>query len=169
MAMNNNAYAYKQNEAYEQQSGIRVLESRQVKTQEDVRRAGLIKSAVSVMAVFVLLLAVTFASAKVYGLGVELNSIKAEIEDVKTATARVEMELGEMASLERIEEYALANLDMVYPGAEDFYYVTVEAPVVADAVSSAAQKGNAVEESGWDKFINGITGFFRGSASAATY
>ncbi|MBQ1501984.1 MAG: hypothetical protein IIZ45_05145 [Firmicutes bacterium] len=168
MAMYNGSNAYKQ--AYEQQNEIRVLDGKQARKRERAKNAAKVRVVVSVAAIFMVLLAMTVISAKTYSLGVEINALKTQIEDVETATARAEMEMGELCSLERIEAYAKNNLGMVYPGADDFYYLTMETPVVAEAVGeSAAPAEEPAENSLWDRIVNSVTSFFRGTASASEY
>ena len=177
MGMNNSAHAYQQIEQEQsyQQSQIRVLDGSKAKAREDARRGRTVKMVISVSTGLFCLLAMTFMSAKICGLGVEINSIQSEIAETKTMTARAELELGQLGSLQRIEAYAINNLGMVYPSASDIYFLDAESSQILaegkaaqDAAAAAAAEPVVGEEpSGFDGVISSIVGFFRGTASAA--
>lgn len=122
MGMNSNAYAYEQAQSYERRR-MEVLDGKQAKVREDAKRADIVKIVVGVSAIFIYLLGVTFMSAKIYSAGVEINSLQSQIAETEEMIARAELEIGELASLERIETYALENLGMVYPASDDIYFL----------------------------------------------
>ena len=161
----NTAHAYKQTQVYEEQQSIRVLDGRRAKAREEAKRKGIVRLSLGAAAVMICLLGMTFMSAKICNLGVEINSLKSQIEDTQVMTARAELQLGELSSLERIESYAVANLGMVYPSADYVYFLSAASTqTVAETETLVAA---IEEESTWQKLLNNIAGFFRGTASAA--
>ena len=169
MGMNNSALAYEQVQSPEQQ--IRVLEEQKSQTRANAQRAKAVKLVMTVSFVFVALFALTFMSASNYSLGVELNAVKSQIADTQTMTARAGLELGELSSRARVEAYAIANLGMVYPATDDVYFLGEESSrAIAAAISNETETVAAeapVEQSGWEKFVAAVAGFFKGDAYAA--
>lgn len=152
---------------------IEVLDGKQARVREDARRADVVRISLTVATLLMFLLALTFMSAKVYSTGVEINHLKSEIEQTNTLAARTELELGQMASLERIEAYATEELGMVYPAANDIYLLGEEsARRIAEgqqqiALAEAEALDGSVENPRWREIVDGIAGFFVGTASAA--
>lgn len=173
MGMNNHAYAYQTAQAYERRQ-IEVLDGKQAKVREDAKRADVVKIVVGVSAVFIYLLVVAFMSAKICSAGVEINSLQTQIAETENMIARAELEIGELASLERIEAYALTNLGMVYPESDDIYFLDEQSSLrIAEgqrdlALASTAETETASEEKSlWQSLVDGVTDFFLGTANAA--
>jgi len=176
MNQSSNAYQnYEQAQSFEQQR-IRVLDGSQAKAREDARRGRIVRTVLTGTAVFLCLLTMAFMSAKICGIGVEINNMKDQIAAMETDTLRAEMDLGELSSLSRIESYAINNLGMVYPGAENIHIMDEESSMAiargeqalaasaSDAVTAENQKTDI-----WTKIGIGIANFFTGKASAAEY
>ena len=173
MGMNSNAYAYEQAQSYERRR-MEVLDGKQAKVREDAKRADIVKIVVGVSAIFIYLLGVTFMSAKIYSAGVEINSLQSQIAETEEMIARAELEIGELASLERIETYALENLGMVYPASDDIYFLDEQSSLrIAQGqqelaiVASAEEEAVAEEQSLWQSIVDGFTSFLTGTANAA--
>jgi cell division protein FtsL len=174
MAMSSSAHAQvlAPSRGYERRR-IEVLDGKQAKAREDAHRADVVRIGLSVATIFMFLLALTFMSAKVYSAGVEINSLKSQIEDTETLAARTELELGQLTSLDRIEAYATDNLGMVYPAADDIYLLGEESSLrIAEgqqeiALAEAEASGQGEENPRWRDLVDGIASFFVGSASAA--
>lgn len=173
MGMNSNAYAYEQAQSYERRR-MEVLDGKQAKVREDAKRADIVKIVVGVSAVFIYLLGVTFMSAKIYSAGVEINSLQSQIAETEEMIARAELEIGELASLERIETYALENLGMVYPASDDIYFLDEQSSLrIAQGqqelaiAASAEEEAVAEEQSLWQSIVDGFTSFLTGTANAA--
>lgn len=168
MGINSTAYAYEQAQEFERRH-IEVLDGKVAKAREDKRRADVVKIVTAVSAVFLYLFAVIFVSAQVCSVGVQINDLKASIAETENMTARAELELGQLASLDRIQTYVAENLDMVYPAAGDFYFLDEESSatiamgqqqLAAEEIAAATE----VEEKGiWQTF----TDFLQGTAKAA--
>ncbi len=173
MCMNSNAYAYEQAQSYERRR-MEVLDGKQAKVREDAKRADIVKIVVGVSAIFIYLLGVTFMSAKIYSAGVEINSLQSQIAETEEMIARAELEIGELASLERIETYALENLGMVYPASDDIYFLDEQSSLrIAQGqqelaiAASAEEEAVAEEQSLWQSIVDGFTSFLTGTANAA--
>ncbi len=173
MGMNSNAYAYEQAQSYERRR-MEVLDGKQAKVREDAKRADIVKIVVGVSAIFIYLLGVTFMSAKIYSAGVEINSLQSQIAETEEMIARAELEIGELASLERIETYALENLGMVYPASDDIYFLDEQSSLrIAQGqqelaiAASAEEEAVAEEQSLWQSIVDGFTSFLTGTANAA--
>ena len=173
MGMNSNAYAYEQAQSYERRR-MEVLDGKQAKVREDAKRADIVKIVVGVSAIFIYLLGVTFMSAKIYSAGVEINSLQSQIAETEEMIARAELEISELASLERIETYALENLGMVYPASDDIYFLDEQSSLrIAQGqqelaiAASAEEEAVAEEQSLWQSIVDGFTSFLTGTANAA--
>ena len=173
MGMNSNAYAYEQAQSYERRR-MEVLDGKQAKVREDAKRADIVMIVVGVSAIFIYLLGVTFMSAKIYSAGVEINSLQSQIAETEEMIARAELEIGELASLERIETYALENLGMVYPASDDIYFLDEQSSLrIAQGqqelaiAASAEEEAVAEEQSLWQSIVDGFTSFLTGTANAA--
>ena len=153
---------------------MEVLDGKQAKVREDAKRADIVKIVVGVSAIFIYLLGVTFMSAKIYSAGVEINSLQSQIAETEEMIARAELEIGELASLERIETYALENLGMVYPASDDIYFLDEQSSLrIAQGqqelaiAASAEEEAVAEEQSLWQSIVDGFTSFLTGTANAA--
>lgn len=173
MGINSNAYAYEQAQSYERRQ-IEVLDGKQAKVREDAKRADVVKIVVGVSAVFIYLLVVAFMGAKICSVGVEINSLQEQIADTEDMIARAELEIGKLASLERVETYALENLGMVYPASDDIYFLDEQSSLrIAQgqeslAMTAAASEEITTEESSlWQSLVDGLTDFLMGTANAA--
>ena len=119
------AYSYEEAQSFAQRR-LRVLDGRAVREKRNARRADIVKITLAVTAVMVYLLAVTMMEAKIGNLVNRINTLEADIEDTINASLRTDLEIGELSSLERIEEYATAELGMIRPGVEDIHYLNGE-------------------------------------------
>ncbi|NLF80049.1 MAG: hypothetical protein GX572_02525 [Clostridia bacterium] len=174
MAMSSSAHAQvlAPSQASEQRR-VKVLDGKQAKAREDARRADIVRITLSVATLLMFLLGLTFMSAKIYSAGVDINHLKNEIEQTNTLASRAELELGQMASLERIEAYATERLGMVYPAANDIYLLSEDsARRIAEgqqqiALAEAEAMSGSEENPRWREIVYGIAGLFVGTASAA--
>lgn len=169
MGIHSNAYAYEQAQSYERRQ-IEVLDGKKAKAREEARRADVVKIVFGVSAVFIYLLVVAFVGAKICNVGVEINSLKAQIEDTENMIARAELEIGKLASLDRIESYAISNLGMVYPEAEDIHLLDEQSSLKIaqgnQAISTATAEAEAATEEE-SSFWQDVTNFLTGTANAA--
>jgi cell division protein FtsL len=168
MGINNTAYAYQQAEEFERRK-IRVLDGRQAKLREDKKRADMVKVALAASAILFYLLAVTFMSAQVCSVGVEINELKAAIGETQIMTARAELELGQLTSLERVELYVAENLDMVYPTAGDIYFLDEQSSMAIAMEREQLQLQQSMQKGGMDEpgIWQAVSEFFFGTAKAA--
>lgn len=172
MVMNSSAHAYTQAQSYELRK-MQVLDGKQAKAREDAKRGDVVKITLVVSAVFLYLFGMTFLSANICSMGVEMNSLKTQIADTQNMTARAELELGEMAALERVEAYATNDLNMVYPQADDIYILNEESSMeiaqgkqeltIAEAEITVVAEENPM----WRSIVDGFSNFFMGTASAS--
>ena len=128
MAMTERAFSaqsYEEAQSFEQRR-LRVLDGRAVREKHNARRADIVKITLAVTALMVYLLAVTMMEAKIGNLVGQINGLKEDIADMTNASLRADLEIGELSSLERIEEYATAELGMIRPGVEDIHYLNGE-------------------------------------------
>ncbi len=168
MGINGSAVAYERAQEFERRE-IRVLDGKQAKARENKRRADIAKIAVAASAVLLYLLAVTFMSAQVCSVGVEINQLQAAISETNNMTARAELELGQLASLDRVEAYVADNLAMVRPTASDVYILDEQSSLaIAMGQQQLANSQNTamaeVEDSG---FWSSVSSFLFGTAKAA--
>lgn len=171
MAMTERAFVHEEAQSYELRK-LRVLDGTAVRARADARRIDAAKLVLGVLAVLVYLLGVTFAEAKISTAGVQINTLKAQIEETRNQAAIADLTIGEKASLSRIEAYASENLGMVYPGADDIYFLDEASSLKLAAAQSAVvvAEEDAAEEEGnsfWQALADVFGNFFHNTALAA--
>ena len=168
MGINSTAYAYEQAQEFEQRK-IRVLDGKQAKARENKKRADIVKVTMAVSAVLVYFIAVTFMSSQVCSVGVQINDLQAAIAETENMTARAELELGKLTSLERVEAYVAENLDMVYPTANDFYFLDEQSSlaIAQGQQQLAMEQTTAAAEPEEMGLWQNVSEFLFGSAKAA--
>ena len=125
---------------------------------------------------FLLAFSFTFLEAKIVDCGYAINSAKEEISDIQDQSDRLRLEIEDLCSLARIEEYAINNLGMVYPDATDIAYVQftpIESLTVAESTAEEEPVASVVvhEEEGQSGFLQSlyalVSGHFFEGAKAA--
>jgi len=174
MGMNSSAHAYELAQSYERRK-MQVLDGKQARVREDAKRGDVVRITLAVVTLFMFLLGMTFMSAKIYSTDAKINGLHAQISDTKDKIGQIELELAQLSSLDRVETYAVANLGMVYPGADDFYFLDEQSALIIAQGERDMQMVSAETnvESGdstmWQSIVDGISNFFVGSASASGY
>lgn|GEM_PF-1788152 len=123
------------------------------------------------------LLAFTFISieAKITSYGYQVTQLKEQTEDIQNQSDRLDLEIASLNSLNRIENYALTNLDMVYPDIKNVGYLDVSGSVaVADSsqrnsetlTSSQTTNGDSSAHPFWTAIGDLFSKYFNDSASA---
>jgi len=131
MAMSERAYAYGFEEAQSLElRRLRVLSGAAAREKANARRIDMVKLALLVTSVLVYLLGVTFMESKIGDVGAEINSLKEQIAQTENASLRADLKIGELSSLDRIESYAIENLDMVPTAAGNIYYLNKESSMM---------------------------------------
>jgi cell division protein FtsL len=171
MAMTERAYAYEEAQSYELRR-MHVLDGTAAREKANKRRGDAVKLAVSVAAILVYLLGITFMQAKISSAGHEINEIKAAIAETETLSAHADLQIGKSSSLNYIEAYASTELGMVYPAADNVYFLDEESSyTIASArnqVVAAEEEQPADEEHPlWKNIGAAFENFFLGQALAA--
>ncbi len=157
MAMSEHALSYGE-EAYYEQRRLRVLSGSAAREKANARRIDLVKVTLALCAVLIYFLAVTFMAGQINLVSSEINQIKSQIADTENETRKAELEIGQLSSLNRIEDYAVARLDMVVPPADQAYYLGEEASIAIAQANSAVQVAGTEAE---DPLSQPEEGFFR--------
>jgi cell division protein FtsL len=166
MAMTERAYAYEEAQSYESRRW-QVLNGKALEKKTNKRRGDTAKLVVGVTAVLVYLLGITFMQAKISSAGHEINEIKATIAETETLSAQADLQIGKSSSLNYIESYAIAELGMVYPAANNVYFLDEESssaiaagrnPVVAEEEELVAE-----DHPLWKNISAALGGFFMAS------
>ena len=114
--------------------------------------------------------------AQTVGVNRQLSNAERKIEEIQNQTLRAEWELGQMASLARIEEYASENLNMIYPSADDIYYLSEQTSrAIAEATQglngdtkdAEAETQAAADHPFWQSIATMLGEFFAGSNEGA--
>lgn len=173
MFMTEHSFAYENAQSYELRK-LRVLDGSAARARADAKRIDAVKLALAVIAVLVYFLGLTFIEAKLTNAGAEINSIKAAIEDTQNASAVMDLKIGSLASLDRIEQYAINELGMVYPDAEAVYFLDQESSmnIVAGQAELTAFAQNKSDDEDvshpfWGALSDKFHNFFGGTALAA--
>lgn len=173
MAMSERALAY---QAYEQAQSqelrsLRVLSGEAARERANTKRKDVVKLVLSIVAVLVYLLGVTFMESKIGDAGAEINSLKRQIAETETASLRADLEIGELSSLDRIESYAVANLGMAVTDANSVYYLSPESSLMiatGQQQLAVAETEPEAEEQPWlQSMAAAIRNYFRNTALAA--
>ncbi|MDO4580964.1 MAG: hypothetical protein Q4B96_00055 [Bacillota bacterium] len=171
--MSEAAYTYRQAHSYERRRSEAVSGRKEKTRTREIRKDRLI-IVMAVLSVFICAFMYTFFEAQIGVAGLEVSSLKQQILDTETAAARVDLEIGNLASLERIEEYAIAELGMVYPDGNDVYYLNeFSSLMIAQGrsgitVAAAEPSQQAVNDDPFWQSLSALIGnYFNGTASAA--
>jgi len=176
MAMSERAYAYS---AFEEAQSLelrklRVLSGAAVREKANARRIDMVKLALLVTSVLVYFLGVTFMGSKIGDVGAEINSLKEQITRTENDSLRADLKIGELSSLDRIETYAMENLDMVPTAAGNIYYLNKESSLMIAlgqqqlAVTQAESVAPAEEQYPfWQSLAAVLKGYFDNTALAA--
>ena len=128
MAMTEKAYsntAYTESPAFRERR-LRVLDGTAAREKKAKHRAEVVRVCVCVAAVAVYLLSVTFMEARIGNRAGQVSSLQRKIDSVEVDSLRADLTIGELSSLERVENYATACLGMVRPSVDDIYYLNGE-------------------------------------------
>ncbi len=178
MAVTNEAVNYREAQSFELRR-LRLLTGAAAREKANALRGDVLKVALAVTAVFVYLLAITLIEGQISAVGAEINGVKAEIAAVENDSLRMDLMIGELESLERIETYAVENLGMVCPTAADIYYLNAEtsawlaqgdaAPTELAAVTATGAATVAPEQGNdlWQKLSAFWQKYWNGEATAA--
>ena len=145
MAMTERAYDYQQAQSYELRR-MRILDGTAAQEKANARRADVVKLSLAVVAVLVYLLSVTFMEAKIDDAGAQINNLKAQIAETENNALIAELKIGELASLDRVESYAVANLGMICPAADSFHYLNRESSMMIAAGLAETEIEISVED-----------------------
>ncbi len=122
---------------------------------------------------------IIFASALVYIVlqaqistaGYQMHELQGNIDDMAVQSQRLELEIGELSSLAKIENYAETKLSMVYPDVSNIDYIDSDLKVKVaqeiEADKNTSNKQSRSEYPLWQSIGNLISTHFRGTASAA--
>jgi len=101
-----------------------------------------------VIMIFAAAFAYMCLDAKIGVAGREINVIDTQISESQTLSQRMELELGALSSLARIEGYAKLHLNMVYPdiGAVEYLDPRVSDMLTAELAALAAQETEEAAE-----------------------
>lgn len=160
MAMTERAFVHEEAQSYELRK-LRVLDGTAARARADARRSDAVKLALTVAAVLVYLLSLTFAEAKITTAGGEINALKEQIAETQNQTAIADLTIGEKASLARIETYAKENLGMVYPGVNDFYFLDEGSSLVLAGAGEESLPEEAAPEEEENVFWQALGESFR--------
>lgn len=117
----------------------RLEEIQQLKKRQAKARAVIKDRAVMALVVFcgfLMAFSFTWLEAKIGQCGYNINQLKAQIAQVETQSERLELEIADLASLARIEEYAAHKLGMKYPAHHNIAYIDYQ-PVEAARLAAA--------------------------------
>ena len=77
----------------------------------------------SVLVLFVLALGYIFLEARISNCGLEIDDLKVRIAAAERSNERHSLNIATLASMDRVEPYAMLNLGMVYPQQQDIAYM----------------------------------------------
>ena len=174
MSMTERSFAYENTQSFELRK-MRVLDGSAARARADAKRIDSVKLALGVIAVLVYLLSLTFVEAKISNTGAQINDLNAAIADTQNDSAIMDLNIGSLASLDRIETYATTYLGMTYPNADSVYFLDVESSlaIASGETDLALAESNNVESAEetkyplWEIALDSISDFFRGTALAA--
>lgn len=174
MAMTERAFAYQEEEYFEQRR-LRVLTGAAAKEKANTRRSDVVKIALAAFSVLVYFLMSAFIEGQINLVNAEINTLKNDIAEMENEALKADLTIGELSSLERIEEYAIANLGMIAPASCETYYLNEESSVAvarAQAGMPAPAAAEPVQTAEESTFLHSVTamiaGYFNGTALAAT-
>lgn len=96
------------------------------------------------LCVFAMALIFCILEAKIGICGYTIIETKSEIEAVQNRTKRLELEIADLASLSRVEEYARVKLGMVYPDTTKIAYIDYKPLEVATSLDRAEEEEGPV-------------------------
>lgn len=171
MAMTERAYTYETAQSYELRR-MRLLDGTAARERANRRRGDIVKITVGIVAVLVYLLGVTFMQAQIGSAAHEINQLKAAIIDTGNLSAQADLEIGRKSSLNHIEAYASGQLGMVYPAADQMYYLDEQSSLSIalgreQAAVLAESQPMQEEHALWRNIGATLENFFLGSALAA--
>jgi len=102
------------------------------------KRKFYIKSAVMIFGYALILVFLCIKSAT---LGYQIENLKQDIQNIETANYRMDYEIAEKSSLDRVESVAVAELGMYKPDSKS----SIEMEVKAEPVKVASTKASAAE------------------------
>ncbi len=113
----------------QRQKEIAQIKKRQAK--ENSLRKDRAKIAGLVFCGFIMAFSFSFLEAKIGICGYKINETKEKIAQTESQCERLELEIADLGSLDRIEEYAIAQLGMKYPEHVNIAYLNYEPLSVA--------------------------------------
>lgn len=110
----------------------------------------------SIICLFVLAFIYLYLSAQIGLASKEIASLKGKIIDMENSTARAELAYCELNSLARIENYAIENLNMVYPDSESIYYLSEEnSMIIAEGLAALSEDETVIAKDNEGAVDNG--------------
>ena len=101
-----------------------------------------------VMLCFCMAICFTALEAKIASCDYQINNLKGQINSVENQRDRLALEIEDLKSLSRVEEYAIANLGMIYPDSNDITYMDFSGISYADNSSVAGVSDDTAEGDG---------------------
>lgn len=112
-----------------------------LKPQQRQRRAARRREVLSYCLLAILLfcaaLLYMYFEARINVFGRELNDLQIQIAETQKSALRMELEIGNLSSLSRVENYATLHLGMVYPDAKSVQYLSQQASAQFNADMAA--------------------------------
>lgn len=173
MSMTERSFAYENTQSYELRK-LQVLDGSAARARADAKRIDAVKLAIGVIAVLVYFLSLAFMEAKITTAGAQLNELQATIAETDNNTKIIDLQIGSLASLSRVEQYAQEHLGMVYPEADTIYFLDKESSLNialghAKLENVVAETSPAAEETHplWEAARTALNNFFGATALAA--
>jgi len=100
-----------------------MVKKKKIKTS---RRSWILKATPGLaVIVLIFILGMTFVAKHVWinFLGFQISELKNEIINIETNNEKIKLKIASIGSLEKVEEIAVQELGMVYPGNESVHYI----------------------------------------------
>jgi len=173
MAVNRNAYAYKKEYSYIDEPRMELLPQSQAR--KGIASQDKIIAGFTIVIVFVTAFIYIFLQSQIGAAAYEVRQLQNQIQEVEMLSQRLDLEVGNLSSLERIEKYVRENLGMVYSELDNVAYLGEESSesiaLALAGLSSVANENPSIEETSgeyslWSAWATMFADYFARPASA---